>query len=372
WARSNAVLSATYLPLVMVLSSIGVALALVGGGWSVMDGAISIGTLVAFMQFAALFFMPVEELARRFGDIQSAQSWAERLQTLMDAEVTIRDSESVRAVIARHAASGSADPALAEDGLPRRIGRIDFRNVGFSYGAGPKVLDDVSLAIEPGQTVALVGPTGGGKSTIVSLLCRFYEPTTGAVLIDGVEYRERSLHWLQSSLGIVQQVPHLFAGTILENIRYGRLAASDEEVEKAARTVNAHAFVVALEHGYETQVGEGGSRLSTGQRQLVALARAVLADPAIFILDEATSSVDTETERLIQAGVERILAGRISLVIAHRLSTIRSADQILVVDGGRIVERGNHDTLMRRRGRYHELYLHHVQAQAERSLLGRT
>jgi ATP-binding cassette subfamily B protein len=245
---------------------------------------------------------------------------------------------------------------VAEDGGRDAIGRIEFRGVGFAYDEGERVLDDFDLTVEPGQTIALVGPTGGGKSTIVSLLCRFYEPTEGRLLLDGVDYRERGLHWLQSQLGIVLQTPHLFRGSIAENIRYGRLDATDAEIEDAARLVGAHEFILDFEEGYRTDVGENGNRLSTGQKQLVSFARAILAEPSILVMDEATSSVDTETERRIQEGLARVLSGRTSFVIAHRLSTIRSADRILVIVDGRIVEQGDHAELLARRRRYFELY----------------
>jgi len=306
---------------------------------------------VAFMMFAQLLHMPIQELARRFTELQGAQAAAERVQSLLDTAPEIADSEEVRRAEAAGAIPGNG-----------AIEVIEFRDVGFQYKEGEPVLQAFDLTVRAGQTIALVGATGGGKSTIVSLAARFYEPTTGSILINGLDYRQRPLHWLQSRLGVVLQVPHLFAGTIRENIRYGRLEATDAEIEEAARLVNAHEFIMESDDGYETEVGEGGSRLSTGQRQLVALARALLADPQIFILDEATSSVDTETERLIQGAIERVLAGRIAFVIAHRLSTIRSADLILVIDGGRIVEQGSHEDLLAAGGRYHDLYTRHSSA----------
>jgi ATP-binding cassette subfamily B protein len=220
--------------------------------------------------------------------------------------------------------------------------------------------------VRAGETIALVGPTGGGKSTIVSLLCRFYEPMAGEILFNGTDYRTRRLRWLQSRLGVVLQTPHLFSGTVAENIRYGRLDATGDEVIGAARLVNADEFIRALEKGYETEVGEGGNRLSTGQKQLVSLARAILADPQIFVMDEATSSVDTETERLIQGAIETVLEGRISFVIAHRLSTIRSADRILVIEKGRIAEEGSHEELLRRGGHYHGLYTNQFAIERQR------
>ncbi|HBP20810.1 MAG TPA: ABC transporter ATP-binding protein, partial [Planctomycetes bacterium] len=226
----------------------------------------------------------------------------------------------------------------------------------FHYKPEEPLFSDFDLEVEAGETVALVGSTGSGKSTLVNLLARFYEPTAGEVQLNGVDYRRRSLSWWQSQLGVVLQTPHLFAGTVRDAIRYGKLEASDAEVEEAARLAGAHEFIAALPEGYESEVGEGGSRLSTGQRQLISLARAVLSDPQVFIMDEATSSVDTETEAVIQAAVDRVLAGRIAFVIAHRLSTIRSADRILVLDQGRILEEGSHRELLARRGRYYDLY----------------
>ena len=217
-------------------------------------------------------------------------------------------------------------------------------------------MSDFNLAVEAGQTIALVGATGGGKSTLVSLLCRFYEPTSGRILINGVDYRERSLQWWQSNLGIVLQQPHLFSGTIADNIRYGRLDATQDQIEEAARLAGAHEFVSELQRQYETEVGEGGNQLSLGQKQLVSFARAVLKRPRLMVMDEATSSIDTETEQQIQAGLARVLHGRTSVVIAHRLSTIRAADRILVIDKGQILEQGTHQDLLHAAGYYHGLY----------------
>ena len=240
---------------------------------------------------------------------------------------------------------------------PQIEGRITFENVSFSYGGEEQILSDFNLDVPAGQTIALVGETGAGKSTIVNLACRFYEPTSGRILIDGHDYRDLPLMWLYSSLGYVLQTPHLFSGTITENIRYGNLDATPEQIETAARLVSAHDFIVQLEKGYETEVGEGGSLLSTGEKQLISFARAILANPRIFVLDEATSSVDTETEQLIQRAIAAVLSGRTSFVIAHRLSTIRKSDRILVIEDGRIIEEGTHSELIHRRGHYYELYL---------------
>lgn len=355
WSLRNSLQSAVYLPMVLSIGSIGVGVALWRGGMDVQTGGLSLGMLIAFMQYAVNFFMPIQELARRFTDLQAAQAAAERVQDLLDTEPAIRDSEEVVELV-RLAGINHPDGPEGWDGGDRRIERIEFRDVGFSYVEGEPVLAGFDLDIRSGDSIALVGSTGGGKSTIANILCRFYEPTVGGVFINGVEYRQRSLHWLRSNLGVVLQVPHLFSGTVRDNIAYGRKGATDEAVEAAARRVDAHGFIDALEHGYDTQVGEGGSLLSTGQRQLVSLARAVLADPQIFVMDEATSSVDTETERQIQHGIEAVLEGRISVIIAHRLSTVRNADRILVIDRGHIVEVGSHEDLLAARGRYFQLY----------------
>jgi ATP-binding cassette subfamily B protein len=335
----NALQSALYLPVVITMASLATGAALAAGGFEVTAGRISIGTLIAFLAYTRNFFDPIQEMAHWFAEMQMAHSSAERVLGLIDAVPEVRDAEGV-----------------AADGHPAKIGRIEFAGIEFRYGGGPPVLHSFDLAVAPGETIALVGPTGGGKTTIVSLLCRFYEPTAGEVRFDGVDYRQRPLRWLQSKLGIVLQEPHLFGGSVAENIRYGRLDATDAEVEEAARLVGAHDFIVALEGGYGAEVGERGDRLSTGQKQLVSFARAVLADPQILVMDEATSSVDTETERRIQVGLARVLAGRTSFVIAHRLSTIRNADRILVIEGGRIVEQGTHRELLALGGRYHALY----------------
>lgn len=375
----NALQTAIFLPVVTSLGSIGIGLALWRGGVAVDIGTgrhgaaitplegMTLGTLITFMQFAALLFHPVQELARNFTNLQAAQAAAERIGGLLETVPEIRDSNEVAAAIA--AQSSLPKVGVANDGGLVRVGKIEFRNVEFAYGGGRRVLSDFNLVIEGGKSIALVGATGGGKSTIVNLLCRFYEPTGGAIYIDGVEYRQRSLHWLQSNLGVVLQSPHLFSGTIRENIRYGRLDATDAQVEQAARTVGAHEFITSTPDGYDSEVGEGGSRLSTGQKQLVALARVVLADPQILILDEATSSVDTETEHLIQLAVEKVLAGRISFVIAHRLSTIRHADCILLIDDGRIVEKGSHADLMKNRGRYFDLYTSQYRHELQETVL---
>jgi ATP-binding cassette subfamily B protein len=352
-----AVQSALYMPLVLTLVSMGTGLALAQGGAAVLSGTLTLGTLVLFLRSAGQIWDPIHEMAVKFAELQNAQAAAERVAGLLRTEPAIRDTPQALA-------------AAARGRLPESIGHIELRSVGFAYGPGASaVIRDLDLSVEPGQTVALVGPTGGGKTTLVNLICRFYEPTAGAVLLGGVDSRDLPLQWLQSRLGIVLQAPTLFSGSIRENIRYGRLDATDAEVEGAARLVHAHGFITALPEGYASPVGQDGVRLSTGQKQLISFARAVLADPEILVLDEATSSIDTETERLIQRALVTVLRGRTSFVIAHRLSTIRSADRILFVEGGRILEDGRHEELLRRGGRYHRLYTRQFRQEQERAAI---
>ena len=348
----NALQAAVFLPIVAVLGSVGVGIALWKGGVQLETGTgLSIGMLIAFMEYAILFSMPIQELSARLADLQSAQAAAERVQGLLEEVPAIRDSPEVLARLEEN-----SDLKGPPDGGEQVIETIEFRGIRFHYKPEEPILEDFDLTVRKGESIALVGPTGGGKSTIVNLAARFYEPNEGQVLINGVDFRERSLQWWQAQFGIVQQVPHLFSGTIMENIRYGRLEADDLDVLDAARQAGAHDFIERLDDGYEHDVGEGGELLSTGQRQLISLARALLADPQIFVMDEATSSIDTETETLIQEAIDRVMTGRLSFVIAHRLSTIRDADRIIFIEAGRILEDGTHDDLMRANGRYAELY----------------
>ncbi|MFK7914271.1 MAG: ABC transporter ATP-binding protein [Pseudomonadales bacterium] len=358
----NLVQAAIYVPIVVTLASLATGLALALGGNDLLGGIMTAGTLVAFMAYTSHFFEPVEELGAWFAEMQMAQASAERILSLINAQPSIADSQSVqqmmRGVAQRAASAPGAAPQAKQtlDGGEAIIEQIELRSVRFAYDPAEPVLKNIDLQVRRGETVAIVGPTGGGKSTLVNLICRFYEPTDGQVLINGLDYRARSLDWLHSNLGIVLQQPHVFSGSIAQNIRYGKLDATDAQIEAAARTAGAHAFISALPQGYSNEVGEGGSRLSAGQKQLVSFARAILADPQIMVMDEATSSVDTETEQQIQQGIAAVLENRISFIIAHRLSTVRNADRIVVIADGAIVEAGDHQTLIAARGHYFDLY----------------
>lgn len=349
-----AVLSAMFTPIVMTLGSIATAIALYAGGRTVIAPTIfgttmTIGVLSSFISYSTNLFDPMQQLAGIFAELQSAQASAERVISLLDTPCDITDSDEV---IEKY--GDCFDPK--RENWEEIEGGVEFRDVSFSYKEGEKVLDHFDLTVRPGEKIALVGETGAGKSTIVNLVCRFYEPTGGSILIDGIDYRERSQLWLQDRLGYVLQSPHLFSGSIRDNIRYGRKDATDEEVVRAAQMVHADSFIESLEKGYDTEVGEGGARLSTGQKQLISFARVILADPRIFVLDEATSSIDTETEALIQNAIGTVLQNRTSFIVAHRLSTIRSCDRILVIRGGKITESGTHRELLKLRGYYYDLY----------------
>ncbi len=341
-------LSALFLPMVQFISALAIGGVVWYGGLQAQVGGITIGGIQAFISYITFMLWPVQDMARVYAEMQHAIASAERVFSLIDAVPEVTDR-----------------PRAVDPGTIR--GDVEFDHVGFWYKEEEPVLEDFSLKVKRGETVALVGPTGGGKSTIVNLICRFYEPNRGTIRIDGRDYTELTLHGIQSRVGVVLQTPHLFSGTIRENVRYGRLDAGDEEIEQAARVAGAHDFIVTLEKGYDTEVGEGGGLLSVGQKQLVSLARAILADPDIFIMDEATSSVDTLTEALIQRGMEALMEHRTSFVIAHRLSTIKRADRILVIEDGRIVEMGTHAELLHARGHYHRLYTRQFLNERERA-----
>ena len=343
-------LTAIMMPMVMSLGSIGVGIILYRGGVLEGRGLLDYGIISAFIAYAVSTIEPIVWVSGVISEMVSAQVGIERVTGLLNEPVTIIDESEV---IGKY--GDTFEPRL-ENWEPV-LGGVTFENVWFKYPDGDEnVLEDFSLDIPPGTTVAIVGETGAGKSTMVNLACRFYEPTQGRVLIDGRDSRERSQLWLHSSLGYVLQDPHLFSGTIMENIRYGRLDATDDEVIAAAKLVSADTVAEKQPEGFNSQVGEGGDKLSTGEKQLVSFARAVLADPPIFVLDEATSSIDTETEQLIQNAISHMLKGRTSFIIAHRLSTVVRSDIILVVEDGKIVERGTHKELLAAGGYYSELY----------------
>ena len=330
--------AALFTPVVDVLGALATALVVYFGGRAVLGEQMTAGVLVAFVLYIDRFFEPIRDLSRRFDTLQSTMAGGERIIALLDTPVEVRDA-----------------PEAVE--LPPIKGEVRFEDISFHYSDDPTlVLDGINLRGRPGETVALVGETGAGKTTIVKLLARFHDPTRGAVLVDGHDLRSVTQASLRRQMGMVLQDPFLFNGTVMENIRFGRLEASEADVTAAARAVGAHEFIINLRHGYETSVEEGGALLSVGQRQLISFARALLADPRILILDEATSSVDTQTEQVIQRALARLLKGRTAFVIAHRLSTITNADRIVVIEDGHIVEEGRHAELMERRGMYYELY----------------
>lgn len=357
-------LNAVYVPIIGFLTALAVAFVLTGGGSMALWGDIGIGELTVFVNFALVIADPVQTLARTISNFIATQANIERVSALLELRPEITDTPEV---IEKY---GTSFAPKRENWEPL-VGHITFEDITFRYPDGAEnVLEHFSLDVPAGTTVAIVGETGAGKSTLVNLACRFFEPTAGRVLIDGRDYRERSQLWLHSSIGYVLQTPHLFSGSIRENIRYGRLDATDEEIVAAAKLAGAHDFITHMEHGYDSDVGEGGGQLSTGEKQLVSFARAVLADPRIFVLDEATSSIDTKTEALIQEAISTLLEGRTSFLIAHRLSTIRKADLILVVKAGKIIERGTHQQLMDLGGYYATLYSKQFETETAETLLG--
>ena len=330
-------IAALILPLVEVVAAMAIAIAILYGGVQVSHGALTVGVLVAFTLYINRFFDPIRDISQQYSQLQRAGVAAERIFQILEMPVDIVDK-----------------PGAEE--LPQIAGDVEFRDVTFGYSRDIVVLRDFNLHIQAGQTVAIVGPTGAGKSTIAGLLARFYDIQDGAVLIDGHDVRDVTQRSLRSQIGVVLQEPFLFTGTIRDNISYGRLNASNEEVEEAARAVGAHDLITRLPDGYYTPIRERGRNLSVGQRQLISFARALLADPRILIFDEATANIDTFTELIVQQGLKRLLAGRTALVIAHRLSTIKGADNIVVLQAGRIIEQGTHAQLLQQNGAYASLY----------------
>jgi ATP-binding cassette subfamily B protein len=339
-------LSALFLPTVQIIAALALGFIVGYGGTQIKLGIMTIGGIQAFVSYLTFMMWPIQDLARVYSEMQHSIASAERIFKLVDTPAEVHDRPN----------------AIAAQTL---MGEIEFEHVNFYYEDRKPVLQDFTLKVKPGEMIALVGPTGGGKSTIVNLLCRFYEPREGTIRINGHDYMDYKLDSIHSRIGIVLQTPHLFSGSVRDNIRYGRLNATEEEVLEAAKIAGAHDFIVTLEKGYDQNVGEGGNLLSVGQKQLISLARAVLARPELFIMDEATSSVDTLTEALIQRGMEALMQGRTSFVIAHRLSTIRRANRIVVIENGKIAEQGTHAELLKLEGHYYRLYTQQFRHQLE-------
>jgi ATP-binding cassette subfamily B protein len=339
-------LSALFLPIVQVISAIGLGIVLWQSGMQFQIGGMTIGGIQAFVSYITFIMWPIQDIARVYAQMQNAVASAERIFGLMDTEPDVQNR------------SNTIETETIQ-------GDIRFEDVHFYYEEDDPVIKGLDFHVQQGEMVALVGPTGGGKTTIVNLLCRFYEPTNGKIFLNNVDYQDMKLQDIQSRIGVVLQTPHLFSGSIEDNIRYGRLTATDEEIVEASKMAGAHDFIAKFEHGYKQDVGEGGNLLSVGQKQLISIARAILAKPEIFIMDEATSSVDTLTEALIQRGMDQLMAGRTSFVIAHRLSTIKRADKIIVIEDGQIEELGTHKELIHKKGKYYSLYTQQFRQELE-------
>ena len=343
-------IEATFFPCIMVVSSAALAFVLGMGPVMVNRQLLDVASLAVFISYTFTLLDPIETITRAFTSIMALQANVERVNSLLDAQPGVKDREDV---VEKY---GDIYDAKKEN-WEEITGDIEFRDVSFRYPDSEKyVLENFNLKIKAGTCVAIVGATGAGKSTLVNLVCRFFEPTSGQILIDGVDYRERSYLWLQSNLSYVLQTPHLFSGSILDNIRYANPSASMEDVIDAAKQAQAHSFIEKLPEGYNTEVGQGGDKLSTGQKQLVSIARAILAKGKILVMDEATSSVDTQTEQMINGMTDQLLKNRTSFIIAHRLSTVKNADMIIVVDEGKIIEMGTHSQLLRAEGHYYRMY----------------
>jgi ATP-binding cassette subfamily B protein len=339
-------LSALFLPIVQIISAMGLGLVLWQSGMQFQIGGMTIGGIQAFVSYITFIMWPIQDIARVYAQMQNAVASAERIFNLMDTEPGVQNR------------TNTVETETIQ-------GDIRFDDVHFYYEENDPVIKGLDFHVQQGEMVALVGPTGGGKTTIVNLLCRFYEPTKGKIFLNNVDYQDMKLQDIQSRIGVVLQTPHLFSGSIEDNIRYGRLTATNEEIIEASKLAGAHEFIIKFEYGYHQDVGEGGNLLSVGQKQLISIARAILAKPEIFIMDEATSSVDTLTEALIQRGMNQLMAGRTSFVIAHRLSTIKRADKIIVIEDGQIEEMGTHSELIHKKGKYYSLYTQQFRQELE-------
>jgi ATP-binding cassette subfamily B protein len=353
--------TALFSSLILIIAYIAVSLTMIQGSIFVLDVLITLGTLQMFIAYTINFFEPIMAISQILSDFQNAQASAERIVGLIETKSQIVDRDDV---IEKY---GTLLEPKLENWEPL-VGEVEFKHLTFYYNDNEIIFKDFNIHINAGESIALVGHTGSGKTSFVNLLSRFYEPVDGQILIDGVDYRERSIHWLHKRLGYVLQSPQLFSTSVLENIRYGRLEATDEEVIDAAKAVGIDKFVNDLEKGYETFVGEGGNLLSVGQKQLISFARAILANPSILILDEATSSIDSETEEIIQEATNKLLKNRTSFIVAHRLSTIVSADKIVMLEMGKIIEMGSHDELIAKRGKYFNLYKNQFLKEKEEKL----